>query len=235
MIDLYAININKTLVDNIFHAYCKALNNDELDDVNKFYKLEDRKRKLSSLLFIKFTIAKYLSLSHTEVSVVKNQYGKPYFANRVDIHFNISHSGEYAVLAVSDSPLGIDVEVRKPINDFLAISENYFSKNEYNFLISSKSSADKKIDLFFDIWTMKEALIKAVGKGLSIPLASFDVPIPNSHSLESEQKITFDKRPYYFNRYALPAKHKVAVCSISCETPTKIKNIDISTLNKICL
>lgn len=89
-------------------------------------------------------------------------------------HFNLSHSGGLAALAISrDGALGLDIEEIRPIED--SVARHFFTSAEYSEL--AQLSPDLWLDGFFRCWTRKEAVIKAVGLGLSMPLASFDVTL----------------------------------------------------------
>ena len=98
--------------------------------------------------------------------IKKGSHGKPYFPG-TDIHFNISHSGDFKVLAIAETPVGVDIEkVRKAD---LRVAKR-FCENEYNY-ITQKDSEHR----FFEIWTKKEAYLKYKGTGLNGGLDSFDV------------------------------------------------------------
>ena len=98
--------------------------------------------------------------------IKKGSHGKPYFPG-TDIHFNISHSGDLKILAIAETPVGVDIEkVRKAD---LRVAKR-FCENEYNY-ITQKDSEHR----FFEIWTKKEAYLKYKGTGLNGGLDSFDV------------------------------------------------------------
>ncbi len=101
----------------------------------------------------------------------ENDFGKPFFKNRPDICFNLSHSGKYAVCAVSDRAVGIDAETCDDIGSALEIAKRYFTSAEYE---SIKKSGDTK-SAFLNIWTRKESLLKALGTGISGGLSSYEV------------------------------------------------------------
>lgn len=88
------------------------------------------------------------------------------------VYFNLSHSGEYVVLAVSDRPVGTDIEHKK--KNCLAVAKRCFCENEYEDIISA-GTQEKQEKCFLEYWTMKEAFIKHSGEGLRIPLNSFRV------------------------------------------------------------
>lgn len=111
-----------------------------------------------------------------------NSYKKPYFENE-NIKFNISHSGNMVVCVITENnEIGIDVELLQDINveDFKV----QMTPLEWQNVISSNNVKDA----FFNYWTQKEAVIKAHGMGLSIPLNSFEV-------IENRTKINED---YFF-------------------------------------
>lgn len=88
--------------------------------------------------------------------------------------FNLSHSGGWAALAVGqDVPIGIDIEAFRPVDE--GIARRFFSAREYADL-SALPKAQWEAG-FFNCWTRKEAVIKAIGLGLSMPLDSFDVTL----------------------------------------------------------
>ena len=96
------------------------------------------------------------------------EFNKPYFSN--GFHFNISHSGNYVLCVISDHyEVGIDIEEIKSIN----INEfsDCFTQNEWDCIRNS----DTILSSFYTYWTRKEAIMKADGRGMHIPLMSFEV------------------------------------------------------------
>ena len=91
------------------------------------------------------------------------------------MNFNISHAGDYIVIALSNSPdvlLGVDIEQHQP-RDFLAIAKRFFTQNEYHYL--SQLSEPQLTQDLFHIWTQKEAFVKAIGQGINYSLEAFEV------------------------------------------------------------
>ncbi|HWH34646.1 MAG TPA: 4'-phosphopantetheinyl transferase superfamily protein [Acidimicrobiales bacterium] len=105
-------------------------------------------------------------------------HGKPELRPAADIHFNLSHSGKVVVLAVSRRVVGVDVEQLRPGLDHHALAERFFSLRERRQLARVAPPARRAA--FFATWTRKEAVLKAWGVGLSLPLDSFDVSVPGS-------------------------------------------------------
>ncbi len=97
--------------------------------------------------------------------------GKPVFRKENNLHFNISHSGGYVVLAFGETPLGVDIECVKRAD--LKMAKRFFRREEYDHLTGKPEM--EQADTFCRIWTGKEAVLKAAGAGLSVPLDSFSV------------------------------------------------------------
>ena len=89
--------------------------------------------------------------------------------------FSLSHSGQLAVLAVSDAPVGIDVEKPRPVRD--TVARRYFREDELAWM-----AGDEK--RFFHLWTRKEAVLKCCGRGLSLSPAEFSVLPGHTPALE---------------------------------------------------
>lgn len=120
-----------------------------------------------------------LGLDPRTLAFVQNEFGKPRLAGHPSLHFSLSHSGDQAVLAVSEQrEIGIDIERVRPL-DHLDLARRYFHPNEVS-AIESVRPPDEQLLAFFRIWTLKEAVVKAIGRGLSIPLDTFDVSIATS-------------------------------------------------------
>lgn len=98
------------------------------------------------------------------------EFGKPYIQNHENWHFNISHTDGIIVIAVSDKPVGVDVErIRKAD---LRIAKRFFTEKEIAYI---DELAEKQDERFFEVWTKKEAYLKYTGDGLRVPLESIDV------------------------------------------------------------
>lgn len=118
---------------------------------------------------------------NTYVSSINISYercGKPYIPEYPNFQFNISHTKDALVIAVTNVPVGIDIETVESAN--MNIANRFFSKQEQKFINLANDNQDKR---FFEIWTKKEAYIKWTGKGLSQSLSSFDVTAPDIRKL----------------------------------------------------
>ena len=112
-------------------------------------------------LLAKYAIKKHFGIPFSKQHFLKTEHGKPYLEGHRDIHFNISHSGEYVVCAVSDRPVGIDIEKTGAYRQ--RVAKRICSREELDMLEKS----EKPDDDFSCLWTQKEAVLKRKGTGLS--------------------------------------------------------------------
>ena len=139
---------------------------------------EDRRRFRASHAALRVLLARYTGEEPHKIRFSRNSWGKPFLAAPADsaISFSMSHSGELALYALAQGwRVGIDVEKVEPNFPGFDIASRFFSPREVEGLRGMED--ELKALAFFTCWVRKEAFIKAVGKGLHIPLDSFDVPV----------------------------------------------------------
>ncbi len=160
----YCLNCRPFLSDRKINALLPSVSADRRAKVTGYLRLEDRARSLAAGLLIR-----YVELN-TGDRVVFTQ-GRPLFAGPSARHLSLSHSGDYAVCAVSDRNVGADVE---QIGDSLAgLEEQLFTDTERETL-SRTEPADLEARRY-RLWTLKESYLKALGTGLSRDPRSFSI------------------------------------------------------------
>ena len=147
-----------------------------------------------------------IALSEEDIS--KGEYGKPYLPAHPEIRFNISHADGIAACIVSERECGIDCE---PVRQYRPnVMRRAFSEREIS-LVENAADGEKNL-LFFRLWTLKEAYIKAIGMGLSFPLREAEFGFCNG-------RITTEIKGYSFRQYT--AKNGEYVISV-CENVNKM-------------
>ena len=136
------------------------------EQVMRFRFEKDRQLHLGAGLLLAFALRR---AGASDLTLRVQEYGKPALADRPDIHFNLSHSGSLAVCAVSEYPVGVDVEKLRSADRGVAL--RCFQPREQAWM---ERSADKG-RAFTRLWTRKESYMKLLGVGLSRPLDSFSV------------------------------------------------------------
>jgi 4'-phosphopantetheinyl transferase len=146
-------------------------------------------------------------INASQLRFCKNDYGKPALdldmpQDRI-LNFNLSHSNEQVLLAFTTvRQIGVDIEYMRPDLDYQSLAEHYFSPLENQLLQGLPTSA--RLEAFYQCWTRKEAYIKARGKGLSIPLDSFDVSLQSD---EPARLLNSREDPQEAARWRLCALH----------------------------
>ena len=143
------------------------------EKIGRMRQEEDQKRSLTAELLLRCAAFQIGGIPPRSLAIASGPYGKPYLSGVKDFYFNLSHSGQYVALAVGRFPLGVDVERMQPMEDSMkSIAARFFTSRENRLLLSK--SGDALCRMFYTLWTLKESYVKAEGKGLSIPLNSFE-------------------------------------------------------------
>lgn len=179
----------------------------------KLYFEEKENSKAFSEKFVRNILGKYLDADGDNLVIYKTEYGKPYLKDYPDTHYNISHTKSAIVCAVSDEPVGVDIERSKEINK--RIVKHFFTVIEQDYVLENICYQDER---FIEIWTKKEAYVKWIGQGIAIPFSSFEV--------SNEEKL------YSF----LHGAYTITICSkvinqTNC-ADKKCYLIDLSSVNK---
>jgi 4'-phosphopantetheinyl transferase len=137
---------------------------------------DDRRRYAVAHVALRRILADYLGTAAAGIAFSATSHGKPELVNGSGLQFNLSHSGEQALVAVtSGRRVGIDIERHRDDLDCMQLARRFFSKQEIYDL--EHVCASSRARAFFDCWTRKEAYVKAIGHGLSHPLETFSVPL----------------------------------------------------------
>jgi 4'-phosphopantetheinyl transferase len=124
---------------------------------------------------LRIILGDYLSCDPLKIKFNSNHYQKPHIVHpNTNIHFNISvSSNRFVAVFCKYATIGIDIELIRQIDDIKQLSYDYFTKAEIEWITTQPESILNAA--FFYLWSKKEALVKAIGKGLSINLNTIDV------------------------------------------------------------
>jgi len=157
----------------------QLLSADERARAARFHFSKDRQYFTATRALLRTILGSYVGRDPTELVLRYSEKEKPSLTpsrSGSQVEFNVSHSGDVAVLAFSRGrALGVDVEQLREDFDHAAIARRFFSEREQNQLAELPPS--ERHHGFFRCWTRKEAYIKAQGTGLSLPLDQFDVSL----------------------------------------------------------
>lgn len=175
----------------------------------RFVRKEDRVRSLVGHALARWMLGERTGVRPETIRFGEGAYGKPYWPERPDVYFNVSHSGDWVVAAVDVADVGVDIErIRLP--DF-RIAERFFAPQEYASLMRLEDEA-ARTEFFFELWTLKESYVKALGAGLSYPLGRFCVRASGGVVRIDDPSA---QTAYYARSYPAPDGYKLAVCGCS--------------------
>jgi 4'-phosphopantetheinyl transferase len=159
-------------------ALWHILATDERARADAFYFDDPRRRFVVARGALRLLLGRYLDVRPENIAITIENGGKPRLASEhaaTDLRFNLSHSGELALIAVAlGGEVGVDVEQLREVSDLERIAQRYFHPTEVEDMLNTASN--QKIAAFLRCWTAKEAVLKAHGTGIAERLDTFRVP-----------------------------------------------------------
>jgi 4'-phosphopantetheinyl transferase len=116
-------------------------------------------------------LAEHIGLDVNKIIIDIDSNKKPYLSSHPSVFFNVSHSGDYAVIAIAKCPVGVDVEYVNKDFEYEEILPTVFNQLE----IDKIQNSINKHHTFYTYWTRKEAIVKAIGKGIDDDLIKLSV------------------------------------------------------------
>jgi 4'-phosphopantetheinyl transferase len=166
----------------------KLLPADELERASRFHFERDRTRYIAAHIALHRIIRRYVRLEAAPISFPTMPDGKPFIEHSLNpsrISFNLSHSEDFALIAIARNvDLGVDIEKHRGNIEYAEISRRFFTGAECRWLDALPEP--QRIRGFFRLWAAKEAFLKAVGTGLATPLNEVAV------QFEDDQRIEFE-------------------------------------------
>lgn len=201
MVDILYTIFSTRFEPDVFDYYMSQIPSDMQQKVLKYRRWQDAQSSLLGKNLLIKGIKKYGFHKSVLHDIRYTPYMRPYFSN--NINFNISHSGNCVVCAItSDFELGIDVEEIRPIaiRDF----DSQFNDDE----MTNICNADDKLFAFYDLWTKKEAVIKADGRGMSVPLKSV--------VLDNSGEVVLKERKWHVKQIDLNNMYCINIAAAGC-------------------
>lgn len=174
------------------HTGLSWLTSERKSRLDAYRRTEDKRLLLGAELAYIYGFCDYLGTGLQNVGEVyltkrdRSDLGKPYLPDRSNVHFSLSHSGNYAICAFSDVPVGIDIEQMS--EEYMDIATHFFTDAEKKELMLLDGDVRKR--RFFEYWVMKESYLKATGKGMSVALDSFSIEMSEGTGRVSDKNST---------------------------------------------
>lgn len=154
-----------------------VLSVDEIARANQFHFIEHRKRFIATRAILRQLLENYLEISPNKIELEYGNCGKPQLAASMgdnSLQFNISHSQEYALYGFTNHHLiGVDLEYLREMENITELSKRFFAHREFQLI--ADFSGREQLAAFYQLWTAKEAYLKAIGTGLSDSLTDIEL------------------------------------------------------------
>jgi 4'-phosphopantetheinyl transferase len=203
LIKIYKIELSKH--QELASSTLTVLSDSERNRANRYHFLKDRNRFIICRTLLKFLLAEHLGLDIDKILVDVDSNKKPYVSSHPSVFFNVSHSRDYAVIAIATCPVGVDVEYVNTDFDYEEILPTTCNHLE----IDEIRNSDDKYRTFYKFWTRKEAILKAIGTGiddnlLKIPITDgfHSIPLSLMGNYETVKVFSFNLNDDYMSALA---------------------------------
>ena len=169
-IHVSVVKVNREYLEQHFDELVERLYPERKSRVLAFRRREPAYTSIVAGLLLQTLVEEKFGISPQALVLEKNENGKPTVQGHPAFYFNLSHAGDYVVLAHGDVPLGVDIEQIRTQN--LHVAKRCYTEAEYAYVAGDDSEENHR---FFYLWTMKEAYLKLTGDGISVPLNSFEI------------------------------------------------------------
>ena len=227
MLKVYSYRlIDKVEFEDFYQKAKSRLPQSLISKIDSFRFSADKQRSLIGGLIVRQFYAKELKIDPFQLEFEYNEHEKPALKNYPKAHFNISHSGDYVVVAFSDCSVGIDIEKNK--GNRLKVAKRFFTREELDDLFAF-SVEKEQIEYFYQLWTLKESYMKAIGKGISMSLSSFSF---KKFYTDFRLRYSSEDMGYQFTTYKVHPDYACNLCSKYITKP-KMEELSISSLMRM--
>jgi len=191
----------------------ERLSSDEQDRARRFAFEKDRRSYIAAHWLLRSALSQYLPVEPSAWEFTRSLFGKPAISGPPQgrrIAFNLSHSpGMVACAVTKTGEVGVDVETVRP-REFLKLAERFFAPGEFQEL--KRLPEHERARAFFRFWTLKEAYVKARGRGLSLDLSGFFFPdvLGNEIRIEFDEGWDDDPNDWQFYRHEPDDQNQIA-------------------------
>ena len=177
------LNISELSIDS-YQLFRNEVSRERRRKADSFRFMIDGYRSVCAELLLQYSLFEATN-QYGEMTFSYNKYGKPTLKNVNDFFFNLSHSGDWVVLAYGASEVGVDIEKIRSGNE--RIVEGIFKEEEKEYIYSVAGMERNK--RFTQIWTLKESYIKYLGTGFSTGMNTFSVGALNNVVIDDNREL----------------------------------------------
>lgn len=176
--EIYIADVTPLKDIGLFERLYRSLPSFRQEKIDRLHRIEDKRLSLGAGVLLSS------ALSHHGIHdyrIATGTYGKPYLDGHTDLFFSLSHSHERVMCVLSQGEVGCDVQWMDPKLD-PSLANRFFAVEEIEWIEAAKSDAERK-ERFFRIWTLRESVMKATGRGFSRSVGDFSLVIGEGNLL----------------------------------------------------
>lgn len=201
----------------------QLLSSDERSRATRFHLQHDRRRFVVARGMLRVLLGKHFDVEPGMITFAYTERGKPLLAGPAQIHFNVSHSSEKALYALSASHhVGIDIEYAGRDFDFAALARRFLTRAEEQVINALPESRRRRA--FLTCWTRKEAVAKALGGGLSLAFDELEVTAASDATPSVLAGGTCDAQSWILYAVDTAADYVAAVARTTVVAPAQSQN-----------
>lgn len=228
MIRLYYMNLSSDCSQEQSLALYDNLTKERKGRIDRLRNRQSAAKQIQAGALLQWVLSKETGIGRKELCFQYGKQGKPILDYETmarqgcickPLSFNLSHSGDYAVVAVSDREVGVDIEYKK--KNALLVAKRCFTEREYKTILEAGDAQEQEL-CFLQYWTLKEAYIKHSGKGLSTPLNSFEIVRQTDRLFFTDVKTT-----WFYTMWLRDTPYCISVCSKDYENICKLQIIEV--------
>lgn len=216
MTELYIARIDELLDEKTRQRYLPTVSKTRQEKVRRRRSAAGQAASLGAGMLLRWAL---YQRNIFEDETVTDEWGKPWVKACTSLYMSLSHSGDYVVCALGDQPLGVDIQKVGPVRE--SVLQKCYDEGERRIL--QQAQGQDKERLFAWIWAQKESYMKAVGKGLAIPMRAFRI---------CYSQMTIDSDTVWVLRTWSPPGHELAFCG--AELPQELERVSWNEYESIC-
>lgn len=194
----------------------------------RYYKDTDRNQFIICRAILKIVLAAYTKVDAKNIRLDYHLNKKPYLSSHPGLYFNVSHSAEFAVIAISRNKVGIDIEYLAKDFTFTDLLPDVFHSNE---VLTIQNTENQK-HTFYKLWTRKEALVKGLGTGINDDFKNIPA-LDGPHIVDSNLLKNTENWQVYSFELDAPYIGAIAVECLSTTIPNVIMHSIPTTMNAL--
>lgn len=215
---IYIMDAGVLSDDRLYEYTLSGLSEYRRERVENFKQRSVKNQRLAAGVLLSRLLGE-LGICEKHIRYETGENGKPYLPDYPELHISLSHSGSLAVACAGDMRVGCDIQKIGTLKT--AVAERFFCKSEYMRILSAPPCLAAQE--FFRLWTFKESYIKLLGKGLSMPLNSFEIDFGDKITVAESS----EAGKCFFREYSYAPGFCIAQCCEGQEPCAEIKEINI--------